>query len=58
MSTTADRSGVFGVSIADYRLNFESLALPKFPQTSWRRSEPDLGLIKQVEQVKTVSSAA
>jgi hypothetical protein len=30
-----------------------SLALPTVPQTSWRRTEPDLDLIKQVEQVTT-----
>jgi hypothetical protein len=27
-----------------------SLALPTVPQTSWRRTAPDLGLIKQVKQ--------
>jgi hypothetical protein len=44
ISTIADRSEVIGMSIADY---CDVAGLPVVLQTSWKITEPDLGLIKQ-----------
>jgi hypothetical protein len=54
ISTIADRSEVIGMSIADY---CDVAGLPVVLQTSWKITEPDLGLIKQGEQVTTFSWA-
>jgi hypothetical protein len=51
--TAADVSGVVGVSIAVYRVKIDAAGPVPSSPNSWRRTEPGLGLIKQVEQVTT-----
>jgi hypothetical protein len=53
ISTTADCSGVIGLSIADYRLNANVAGLAHSSSNLGSRIEPDLDVIKQVEQVTT-----